>query len=358
MARVYVSSTYAVISLISLVAMFSFLVINPFLDWTIILNTPRDMFSELKTLASVVFIIFCVQFVLQLLLTILIANQEPAKSSFISLLGSTLALILVIGLETLSPGSLIYLALALGLAPVLVLLISSILLFRRSYRSYTPKLRFVRLYDAKALLNLGIKFFVIQISALVLFQTDNVIITQLFGPAEVSTFNIAYKLFSVIILAFMIIVTPLWSAFTDAYARGDLSWIKNTLISMQKVRAWLTIATLGLLVFSPFIFKLWIGEAVTIQISLSISMTAYVLIFMWNTTYVYFLNGIGKIKLQLYLAIIAGVINIPLSIFLGKIIGLPGISIANTLIIGIMTIFYKIQTNKILKSNAFGIWNK
>jgi len=76
-------------------------------------------------------------------------------------------------------------------------------------------------------LSLGEIFFFIKIGGILLFQTDNIIIIRLFGPEKVTTFNIAYKLFSVIIMGFAIIMTPFWSAFTDAYAKQDFEWIKS-----------------------------------------------------------------------------------------------------------------------------------
>jgi uncharacterized membrane-anchored protein YitT (DUF2179 family) len=70
------------------------------------------------------------------------------------------------------------------------------------------------------------------------------------------------------------------------------------------------------------------------------------------------LNGIGKIKLQLYLVIFTGLINIPLAIFFGKKIGLVGISLTSILLFIFMGIFFSIQTQKILNKTAVNIWNK
>lgn len=42
-------------------------------------------------------------------------------------------------------------------------------------------------------------------------------------------YNIAYKYIGLIEMAFMIIMTPFWSAATDAYARKDYQWIKGIL---------------------------------------------------------------------------------------------------------------------------------
>ena len=87
---------------------------------------------------------------------------------------------------------------------------------------------------ARNLMSIGLVFFIIQIGAIVLFST-NIIITQIFGPKDVTVFNVTFKLFSVVTMVFSIIVVPLWSAYTDAYARNDFDWIKSTLSKMKQI---------------------------------------------------------------------------------------------------------------------------
>lgn len=358
LAKGYVSTTYAILSLIVGVILLLFFASNPFLKWSTILNTPEEMESELSILAMIVFTFFCLQFVLKLISTILTANQEPAKASFFSFIGSLFSLIVIFILTKTTEGNLVYLGTALSFTPVLVLICSSLWFYSNEYKRFAPSFRLVDFSLAKDLLNLGLKFFIIQIGALVLFSTNNIIITQLFGPAEVTPFNIAYKLFNVVTMGFSIIVTPLWSAFTDAYVRGEYDWIKNTLKKMRRIWLLASLATVGLLFASPVLYKFWVGDAVEVPFHLSIAMATFVIASIWQTMHVFFLNGVGKIKLQLYLVTGTALINIPLAIFLGKIFGLVGITITSTLIFTFMGIIFSIQTYKILNKKAFGIWSK
>lgn len=357
-ARTYVSTTYAILSIVIIIVFGLFYFINPLINWAKILNAPKAMANELSILALVVFIFFCLQFVLKLITTVITSNQEPAKADFLNLIGSGLSLLLIFILVKTTSGNLIYLAIALGIAPVLVLFLSSIWLYTNKYKIYAPSLKYVSMRDAKNLMGLGLKFFIIQISALVLFQTDNIIITQLFGPKEVTTFNIAYKLFSIVIMAFAIIVTPLWSAFTEAYTNSDYIWMQATLTKMKKIRLILIAFTVILLLLSPILFRLWIGNTVLVPFSLSLAFCLYIFAITWQTIHVYFLNGIGKITLQLYLVIVTSIINIPLSIFLGTKFGLAGITLSSTILFTIMGICFYIQTKKIINKKAYGIWNK
>lgn len=357
LAKAYVSTTYAVLGIISIGSTIVFFFLNHYFNWSKILNAPDSLSKELSLLALIVFAFFCIQFVLQLITVILTADQQPAKASFFNLLGSILSLVLIFILTKTTKGSLIYLGLSLGAMPILVLTISTIWFYTHEYKRYAPSLKYVKFKFSKNLLNLGGKFFIIQIGALVLFQTDNIIIAQLFGPKEVTTFNVAYKLFSAILMVFTIIITPLWSAYTDAYSRNDMQWIRSSLIKMRKLWVLLIFSAILLFLTSTYLFRWWIGNSITVPLSLSLALSLYVIVYTWQTIHVFLLNGIGKIKLQLYLVIISALINIPLAFFLGKRIGLAGVSLANTLLFIIMGIVFFIQVSKIIANSAKGIWN-
>jgi O-antigen/teichoic acid export membrane protein len=358
LARIYVSTTYAILSIIIGIVLVLFLCVNPFINWSSVLNTKPDMAGELSLLVIIVFVFFCLRFVFQLINTVLSANQEPAKAAFFDFLGSLFSLLIIFILTKVTSGNLILLGATFSLTPVLVLFVSSLWFYNRAYKRFSPSIKYVRFKYARNLMTLGIKFFIIQIAALVLFNTNNIIVTQLFGPGEVTTFNVSFKLFSVITMIFGIIAGPLWSAFTDAYARNEFDWIKSTLSKMKKVWILLIIVTIVTLFCSPWIYKMWVGNSVSVPFALSAAMSSYVIVYIWQTIHVFFLNGIGKLKLQLYLVLFTGVINIPLAIILGKKLGLVGITLTSTLLFTFMGIMFSIQTKKILNKTAVKIWNK
>ncbi len=358
LARIYVSTTYAILGIIIAVVLIIFFCINPFLNWTKILNTPADMAGELSILALIVFVFFCVQFVLKLITTVLTSNQQPAKASFFDFLGSLVSFLIIFILTKTTSGNLIYLGAAFSFTPVFILFVSSIWFYTHDYRKYAPSFKFVRFGYARNLMSLGIKFFIIQIAVVVLYQTSNIIIAQLFGPAQVTPYNIAYKYFSVIPMILGIIMMPLWSAFTEAWTKNDILWIKNTIKKLTLLWILISIGTLVMLAFSNPIYKLWVGEEIKVPIGLSAVMAAYVIINGWCGIFSHFLNGVGKIKLQLYSGLFGTLVNIPLAIFLGKRLGIAGVLLAICILAVTSAIWSPIQYNKIINNKAKGIWNK
>lgn len=358
LAKIYVSTTYAILSMIVVAILTIFFSINPFLTWSSILNAPVSMNHELSILAMIVFLFFCMQFVLQLITVVLTANQQSAKGSLFNLLGNIFALIIIYILTKTTSNNLVYLGISLGLAPILVLLSSSVWFYSFAYKKFAPSINYVRFRFAKNLMNLGLKFFIIQIAFVVLYQTSNIIISQLLGPAEVTPYNIAFKYFTVITMVFGIIMVPFWSAFTDAWVKQDFNWIKNT---MKKLKLfWLALCVLSIimLLLSNIIYELWVGKTITVPWSISISMAVYVILNAWNNIYSHFLNGVGKIKLQLYSSIGGSLLNIPLSIYLCKSLGAYGVILSTIIICIFNAIVTPIQCHKIIHQKATGIWGE
>jgi len=358
LARIYLSTTYAILGIIMGAVLLIFNLVNPFLNWSAILNAPPEMAAQLNVLALLVFSFFCIQFILQLITTIITANQQPAKASFFNLLGSAISLMVIYILTKTTSGNIVYLGLVLGLAPVVVLLMASIWFYTRDYRLYAPSFKYVHFSYARNLMSLGVKFFFIQIAAIIFYETSNLIIAQLFGPAQVTSYNIAYKYFGVVPMVMGIIMTPFWSAFTEAWVKQDLPWIKRTVGKLTKLWFLLAILCGLMLLIAAWVYKLWVGEAVIVPLSISVTIAAYVVINGWNSIYSQFLNGVGKVKLQLYLAVIGSLINIPLAIFLGKSLGIYGVVLSTTLISIVSAIVTPIQYRKVVSNRATGIWNK
>ncbi|MBN1180699.1 MAG: oligosaccharide flippase family protein [Bacteroidales bacterium] len=358
-AREYVSTTYAVLSIIFTIVWFLFFVVNYFLDWSLILNAPSEMAAELSLLALVVFSFFCLQMVLRTINTVLIADQKPAKSAFFDMLGQVLVLSIVFILTQTTKGSLIYLGVVIGLAPILILIISSLFFYTKTYRFFAPSIGFVRFKLLNDIMGLGYRFFIVQVAAIILFTTSNILITQFYGPEEVTAYNIAYKYFSLVSMGFGIIVAPFWSAITDAYYRKDLGWIRGVMKKLDFLAIIFVAVCLFMLLIADKVFMVWIGEAVKVPISITIVMAFYFIVNVLALAPNTFINGTGKIQLQFYTAIFSIVFTIPLAFLFCKYFdfGPAGVVAASLTTTLPCMILFRIQYKKIMSGNVVGLWN-
>ena len=359
-AKVYVSTTYAILSILIFSIIIIFLIANRFLNWNHILNANTLIVQnqELSILAAVVFTFFCISFVLKLITTVLTADQKPALAAFFDMLGRLLSLIIIFILTKTTDGSLLYLGIVYSIMPVIVLSTSSIFFFNGRYRQYRPSFKNIDFKQAPQLLNIGIKFFVIQITAIIFYQTNTIIIAHMFKPDDVTVYTITYQYFNVIASVFSILLTPYWSAFTEAYVKKDYDWIRKSMFSLKFIALAMLILIITALLLNKQIFNIWIGNNVKANFGLSLVISIYFGLSMFNSVNCQFFNGVGKIKIQLYIAIFFSFIHIPLAILFCSQFGIIGIMfspILNTIItLGI----YEIQYQKIISNKAKGIWDK
>lgn len=359
-AKKIVSSCYATLAIYVALIITVFLIISPFVDWLEVLNSPTSDAKEIRELTNVVFIAFCIQFLLGLLNSILFAYQMPAFQSLFTFAGQALALIaLIIQVFVFDITSVLQIGAVNSMIPPLVLFCGSIGLFRTKLRNITPSLMYVDLKSVSGILSLGMKFFVLQMITIVLFQANSIIIARVVNPEAVVEYNLAFKYVSLLTMIFTIVITPIWSATTDAYIRKDFTWIKKTISFSQKVCFISILIGILMLFLSKYIYGIWLGKDV---IDISYSTTGLILLYisfeMLYKVYGTIINGTGKVFAQMILTGIIAIIYIPLALLLGSSCGLSGVLIANVIVFAVNYIWAKMQCNKLINQTATGIWNK
>lgn len=354
----YVSTAYVCITVLSLTIILLFLGVNRIVSWEKVLNAESADISGLNTLVVIVIISFCINFMLSIINSVLYALQRPSYSSLISTAGQLLSYLTVLILvKVYNITSLLILGSAISIIPVIVVFGFTISIFNKKYSAISPSLTFFDSSKIRDILGLGGQFFIIQLSTLCIYQTNNLIIAHTVDNAAVVEYNIAYKYMNILVMLFNIIATPIWSATTDAYTRRDFDWIKNTNKKLLKIVLLIGVVGFIMLTLSPISYKLWIGES-SVTSTTTILLYLYAVLMMIYGSYGYILNGIGKLRIQLVATAIIAIVYIPLSVFAGKFFGLSGILIVFILSTMVNCIWSKIQYTKIINNTATGIWSK
>lgn len=359
LAREYVSTTYVVLLLLFSGILLITLMVNRYLNWSSILNIDAIYNEELHVVFGLLACFFCLNIVASVFTTMLTADQKPALASLIQTGGQVLAFGCIYVLTKTTQGSLSVLAFAFSGVPCVLLVIVSLFMFiGKKYKAVAPSLQSVRFSLTKKVLGLGGQFFVIMVSMLFIFQFINIILSRVEGPEAVTQYNIAYKYFNVLNMVFVIVLTPFWSAFTDAYVKKDYNWMRNVLKKLELL--WLLcIPTLTLmLICSGHLYYWWIGDSVSIPFSLSVCMAVYVLFQMGGNVYMYLINGTSKVRLQLFIYLSFALIALPLMDFCSKRYGVEGVLILPSTVFAFQTCIGRIQILKMINGSAKGIWLK
>jgi O-antigen/teichoic acid export membrane protein len=358
-AKVYVSTTFAILFLIMAVFFVMFISVNPLLDWSAILKTSPEASQGLSSVVVVVFAFFCLQFIFKTVGIIFIAQQKPALNDLLGVLGNVLSLIIIYILTLCTSGSLYKVAVAFSAAPLVVFLLAYIFVFYFSkYQFLRPTWGNVKKSSVEELMGLGVQFFLIQVAGLIMHATSNLIIIQTLGAEEVTVYNVAYRYFSIAIMVFSIIQSSLWNMYTDAWVKQDYGWIKRIIKKMIKMWILLSGTAFLMLLISNFIYRMWIGEDVTIPFTLSLWLAVLVVVNNWSSLWVNLINGIGKLRLQLYTSVFSSVAYIPIALLFCKQFGITGIVLSSIVAMLPGVLICPIQFNKIINYKAYGVWNK
>ncbi len=345
----FIASGYSLIGSIALMMWALVTGASFFVPWQAVFNTQLISEGTLRlTVQVAVFFVF-LNFWIGLICAILGAVQKTAMTALGQLISNTLALALVFILTKTTDATITNLAFAYGVS----LATANIGLSLWFYK-WQPELRprpYLNKHHVNPLLSIGLRFFTIQIAGLIIFTTDKMLITQLLGPEYVTQYDVAFKLFSLITIAHTLISAPLWSAYTDAYHRGDTQWVRQTLRQQLFIFAGIVASTFMMVILINPIATLWIGHEMEIEAPLAISIGLLVLVSTWNNIFAMFVNGIGEIKPQFYTSIMAMIINIPLAILLVRWLdlGLSGIALATTISLIMAAVVLPIQVYKMLR---------
>lgn len=358
LGKKYISTTMLLLSLIALsmaiVLLYPLITIN----FNSFFNTNAIAGNELRMAVVIAVGFTLMNFVLKNIGMIFVAMQKYAINDLLSISGNVIALILIYILTKVTTGNLVLVVLAYTMTSCVAFLLAAIPLFWK-HPELKPSLRFFDKSLGKKIVGKGFGFFVIQISScLVIFGAANFFITQSCGPAAVTTYNIAYKFFNLLVIAYTIILAPMWNAYTDAYVKGDMQWIKATFNKALKFWVLSICGGLGMLLICNLFYKLWIGNMVNVPLSVSASTLIYVCFFNLNNCATYLINGLNKIFVQIIISLAVTTLYIITVLAFGRKLGVEGIVLSMAASYAVMSVVHLYQCRKLINGKADGIWNK
>jgi O-antigen/teichoic acid export membrane protein len=352
-ARKYLSTTYAFLFAIIIPFSILFFFISEFINWNLVFNTNINQ-VELKTAIHITYVSFCFNFLLKPINDVLKSKQKHFILSIIQVSGNILALVCILTLGNYFPSKFIFLCFMLGCSYPLSLFVASLLFYSTSFREIYPKLSLASIKYFKGIFGISSKFLIIQISVVAILTSNNFLISYFVDNQNVTYYNIAYRLFSIISIFQIMIMTPLWPAFTDAYTLKDYAWIRSAVSRSNKLNFLLCIPLILIYLLCNQIYYYWIGPDIKIPFEVNLLLMIFVGISIFKETYVSFINGVGKLNLQAVFSIVTIVLQIPFAYFLAKYcgLGLSGILLLNIFWIVIGLILWKTQYSVIMNSDS------
>lgn len=359
-ARRYISTSYCLLFLIASTVFAVYCLFINGINWQSILNADAIELDTLNNMAFWVLLLFLIRFAASIINNVYFAFQEAYMVDVTQMIGKAIYLAVIIFLLYSDEISLFKVAVFQSGIAALVPVVAALYFFGIKHRDYCPGIKFIDFKISGDILGLGWQFFVIQIALLVIHSGNNLLISQFVDPASVPAYSLSYQLFSYALLAYTIIITPLWSAYTEAWRMGRIEWIEKTIRRIKTIYFLFVFGCLLIVVISPWLFKIWIGDKADVPIIMSLAVAVMILLDMWIRIYDYFINGVGKIRIQMIITIAMAIVYIPLAYCFSVVLkmGSIGVVLASIVSYLVSAIISPIQAKMILKGTAKGIWDK
>ncbi|WP_083994565.1 lipopolysaccharide biosynthesis protein [Vibrio atlanticus] len=354
LAKKYISTSYALISGISLLFLLIGVSGTFLFDFSSGLNISFLSNDYLQKIIVLCLVFTLINFVLGLYKQIFCALQKSFMNDFVNVIFQAVVILLLIS-SPKGSGTLFSISTIFGSATLIISVGFTFYIFKK-YKSIRPDFKSIDLGKVKDIGGLGMMFFIIQVSMIIILTTDNLIITKLFGPEHVTIYNMPLKIFQGVIVFWAVISTPITPLFTDAYIKKDYLWINSAILKLNKIFILVIIVVFFIVLFGDEILYLWLRKDFDYPKYMFLFFGVFVILRVYGDLYMSFLNAIGKIKIQLYLYLFGALINIPLSIYFGKNLdlGSSGVILATCVSLFLLAIIMPIQAYIELKKMKTG----
>ena len=176
---------------------------------------------------------------------------------------------------------------------------------------------------AKSLLGKGLLFFGLGIAGALAFDSQNIVIAHILGPAAVGVYAVVQRLYSVIPVVAGYVTAPLWPAFGEAIGRKEWHWIARAL--KRGIAANAVIATvLAVIIFAfrhPILLH-WTHGAISAPEGLIIGFSVWAVLATVSSPISMLLNAAHVLWFQVVSALVCGFATFGASIYLLPIMGL------------------------------------
>lgn len=207
-----------------------------------------------------------------------------------------------------------WLVVAITGAPLVATLWNGIFLFSWLRPNLRPSWAAANRKYMLDLLSKGMYFFILQFCVVTVTSADNLIVSQLLGPTAVTTYAVVMRMFTIIPAILLMVLIPLWPAYGESIARGEIDWARRALARSLKMILSATLASgIVLVTLGPWILRHWVGRPLPgASRALLLGMAVWAMLSTAGHAISIFLNGANRMGVQ----VLSGVLTLCSAVFM------------------------------------------
>jgi O-antigen/teichoic acid export membrane protein len=329
LARGYVSSLLMAFTVMVMVIGLAHTAVTMVVPWNRLFETsPMVTSSEVTWTVWLTGIILLLSFYSSVPPAIYSAFQELHRNNFWDASAKLVSLGAAALVAWFTDWGLPGMAVAFAGGPVLVRLLNLawMVLFEKPWLRPSPGLFEWRLLRATA--GDGAYLFLLQMSVILIFQTDKLVIGMAINPESVAAYAVVGKFFLLGYGVFQLLQIPLWPAFGEALRRGDTPWVKKHLaLSLAAGCGMMLGCGAMLLVFGDSILRIWTrGQVPPVSRNLILAVTAMFASRAFLDSFGVVLIAAGRLRGQVIFFGSHAVLNLIVAVLVAAPYGVEGVA--------------------------------
>jgi O-antigen/teichoic acid export membrane protein len=326
-ARQQVSTAFFLFSGIALILLAGFGALYPLVNWAQELNvqSPEAAAEVGPALWSFVGCL-AAGLVVSVVSRVELAYQNAFANGVwqaVGSVGALVALLVAMHYNVRLPG----LVLMLTGVPVLATICQAITVFFFTRPWLRPSLACVNRSVALNLGRLGAAYLVVQVASTLSMYSDSIIAARILGPEAVTQYAVVSKPFGLLSAMLFMALVPMWPAYTEALAKGDMAWVRR----MLKNSLGLAIVIVGgagliLVVVGAPLIRLWVGDPLfEVPTGLLFALAGWTLVQTVGGVWAALMNGLNLVRFQAACAVLTAVVAVAAKVVLARQSGITGL---------------------------------
>lgn len=261
--------------------------------------------------------------------------QKGFVNNYVNLVAAACVFMSVLLCSVLNLG-LYFFVISFACIPVLANAAQTIWILGSQNGRYRPSWSTCEFDIVRRLVARGLPFMALAFAGAMTYQTDTLVVIYVVGAGGAAIFSVVLRLFGGLTTLFTGGLQQMWASTAHALAHGDMPWVRRSFARTFYVTMSLyATAAAALIVFGQPLVEVWAGKSVVPDQSLIIAFAVWNLYAFGMSQLSMLLNGANLVKVQAFSACLMALANVPLTIYLTGLIGLPGPLYASLLCHGV-----------------------
>jgi O-antigen/teichoic acid export membrane protein len=325
------------------------------LNWLYNIEAEVVSYDALTMATLVVLAGIMLRFFLTSISSVFYALQMSSVNNLLALCVSILQLVFV---KTVTPAApeqgLVMLACAYAVLSNLPILVAGVIVFSTKLRRCVPGIRYIDKQHIQNVMGIGAVFFACQIFYMLIANTNEFLISNLFGPQYTTEYSFYHKLTSLISMAASLALTPIWSVVTKAMTEKNYAWLDRLYRKLKLAGILVIVAQFAFILIQQPVMDIWLREdSITVELPTALAFAFFGSAFVYSSILSTVVCGMARMKLQMICYFIGAILKFAMVYLLGPVFNDWTIVVwANGLILLPYCIAQQIDLNRTIKKMA------